>query len=94
MVEVVVPVVRRPTAAPSQFAPSIAPPPEPTLGLIDNSKARARQLLNATADVLRASGAVGDRALLTKLSAAKPISTDERSELLARAHVVISGVGD
>jgi hypothetical protein len=63
------------------------------IGVVDNGKAMAEEIMIGTARAL------GDAADLTvelqkKPSAGKVMTLEKRAELLARAHVVISGVGD
>ena len=69
-------------------------PDKPVLGLIDNAKPRAGDLLAALGRVLQRQGVVGSFFTVRKASASEPINPKERAELLARAHVIVSGVGD
>ena len=69
-------------------------PEQPVLGLIDNSKARAGDLLAALARVLERQGLVASYFTVRKASPSEPINKEQRAELLARAHVIVSGVGD
>ena len=69
-------------------------PERPVLGLIDNNKARAGDLLEALARVLERRGFAASHFMVRKASASDPITKDERAELLARAHIIVSGVGD
>ena len=69
-------------------------PSAPVLGLIDNGKPRAEDLLLAIGRQLQARGLVSSHFVWRKGSAAKPITTEERANMLARAHVIVSGIGD
>ena len=69
-------------------------PPKPVLCLIDNTKARARDLLEAIGRSLVARGVVGSFFLHAKPSPSYPITKEVRSAIVARAHLVVSGVGD
>lgn len=69
-------------------------PEKPVLCLIDNTKARARDLLEAVGRSLVARGVVGSFFLHSKPSPSYPITKAVRAEIAARAHLVVSGVGD
>ena len=69
-------------------------PAAPVLGLIDNTKARAKDLLEAIGKVLVQRGVVGSYFIHSKPSPSYPIGRDVRAELGARAHVIVSGLGD
>ena len=69
-------------------------PAKPVLCLIDNTKARARDLLEAVGRSLVARGVVGSYYLHAKPSPSYPITREVRAEIAARAHLVVSGVGD
>lgn len=69
-------------------------PERPVLGLIDNSKARAGDLLEALARVLERQGFAASHFTIRKASPSDTIDKQQRAELLARAHVIVSGVGD
>lgn len=69
-------------------------PPKPVLGLIDNSKARAADLLNAVALELTRRGLIAGHFMHFKPNAAHTVSPAVRADLKARAHLIISGVGD
>ncbi len=69
-------------------------PANPVLCLIDNTKARARDLLEAVGRGLVAHGVVGSFFLYSKPSPSYPITKEVRAEIAARAHLVVSGVGD
>jgi hypothetical protein len=74
--------------------------PRPDLGgdahliLIENGKARARDLLQLLADELRSRFPISSVEVFSKASAGKPIDPEEAIEMAARAHLVITGVGD
>ena len=69
-------------------------PADAVLGLVDNNKPRARDLLEALGRVLVRRGVVASTFTVTKASASEPVNAEQRAELLARAHVIVSGVGD
>lgn len=71
-----------------------AVPPKAVLGLVDNNKPRARDLLEALGRVLVRRGVAASYFTVTKASASEPVNAEQRAELLARAHVIVSGVGD
>lgn len=62
--------------------------------LIENGKPRARDLMQFVADELRQRHAIASVEVFSKPSAAKPIEALEAKEMAARAHLVITGVGD
>lgn len=66
----------------------------PVIGLVDNGKPRARELLELVAAELHARFGAGEVALLRKPSAAYTITPEQASDMAARAHVVVTGVGD
>jgi hypothetical protein len=69
-------------------------PDKPVVGLIDNSKARARDFLEALGREFVRTGFAGSYFFVTKPNASAPISETVRAELLARAHMIVSGIGD
>jgi hypothetical protein len=69
-------------------------PAAPVLGLIDNTKARARDLLEAIGRALVKRGVVGSYFVHSKPSPSYPITREVRAEIAARAHLIVSGVGD
>lgn len=69
-------------------------PERPTIGLIDNGKPRAKELLELLAAELSSRVGDGEVVLLRKPSAAYPITVSQASDMAARAHLVITGVGD
>ena len=69
-------------------------PPEPVVGLIDNSKTGADAFLDALGRALVRRGAAGSYFMMQKETAAFSITAEERATMLARAHVIVSGIGD
>lgn len=69
-------------------------PAKPVIGLIDNAKARAGDLLDALGRNLVRRGFAASYFVLKKYSPSVAITQEQRAELLARAHVIVSGVGD
>ena len=85
------------TAPPPQtveLAERTALPEHPVIGLVDNGKPHAKELLEALAAELRARVGAGDVILLRKDNVAYSITDDEARDMAARAHVVLTGVGD
>ena len=64
------------------------------LGLIDNGKPRARELLHMLAEELEARLPIASVELISKTSAANPISDEEAAALAARVDLAIAGLGD
>jgi hypothetical protein len=69
-------------------------PDKPVLGLIDNTKTRAADLLNAVGRELTRRGLIASHFVHQKPDAAHSIPPDVRAELMARGHLFVSGVGD
>jgi hypothetical protein len=68
---------------------------QPIIGLVANGKPLARELLEALADEIRARvGRAVELIVIRKPSAAYPITDGEANLLAARAHMVITGLGD
>jgi hypothetical protein len=69
-------------------------PERPVIGLVDNRKPHARELLELLAEELR--GRLGDAEiiLVRKPGAGHPLDPEQASDMAARAHIVITGVGD
>jgi hypothetical protein len=77
------------------LAPRGVLPPRPVIGLIANGKPLARELLEMLADELRTPLHRDiDVQLIEKPSAAYPITAVQADGMAARAHFVITGVGD
>lgn len=81
-------------AEPVSAAPRAAPGDAVVLGLVDNGKPRARELLLAIAEELGARLPLAEVEVVGKLSAGKPLEADAARGLAARARLVITGVGD
>ena len=69
-------------------------PDDATLIIVENGKPRARDLMHYVAEELQRRYPIGSIEVFSKLSAGKPIEPDEAKEMAARAHLVITGVGD
>ncbi len=69
-------------------------PEDAHLILIENGKPRARDLMRYVAEKLSDRYPIATIAVFSKASAAKPIEPEEAKEMAARAHLVITGVGD
>ena len=93
-------IVLRPDEAPSppaavMLAPRRPLPHRPVIGLIANGKPAAPRLLACLArEVATRLGRPVDIELLDKSSAIVPVEDYEAVRMAARAHVVITGVGD
>lgn len=62
--------------------------------LVDNSKPKARALMERIADRIRARLALADVEVHTKPSAGKTLDADVTRMLAARSRLVITGLGD
>ena len=62
--------------------------------LIENGKPRARDLMQMVASRLQQRFPIAEVEVFSKPSAGKPIEAEEAKEMAARAHLVITGVGD
>jgi hypothetical protein len=85
------------TAAPPatvELAPRTALPEHPVIGLVDNRKPHARELLQLLAEELRGRLGGGEVVLVRKAGAGNPMTPEQASDMAARAHLVITGVGD
>lgn len=71
-----------------------APVERPVVGLVSNGKPHAAELLEAVARQLHARLGEGEVELLRKPSAAYAITPEQARDMAARAHVVVTGVGD
>lgn len=92
-------VLRPDTEAPPAATVTLAPrgelPARPVIGLVANGKPLAKEILSVLALELAARlGRDVDLDLVAKPSAAYPIDDDEARLLAARAHLVITGLGD
>ncbi len=81
-------------AASVGYAPRGAVPENAHVILIENGKPRARDLMQFVADELQERYPIATVEIFSKASAGKPIEADEAKEMAARAHLVITGVGD
>jgi hypothetical protein len=84
---------------PPRAALTLAPrgePPEPlVIGLISNGKPLAAELLRALAEELRKRlRREITTEMIRKPSAGSPVTTAQADGMAARAHLVITGVGD
>jgi hypothetical protein len=78
-----------------QLAERAAPPARPTVGLIANGKPLASELLELLAAELGTRlGSDVDTTLLEKPHAGVTISSVQADGMAARAHFVLTGVGD
>lgn len=68
-------------------------PAAPVLGLIDNGKVKARELLGAIGEALKARRAIRDYVIHSK-TPSTTLSDAERDALLGQADIIISGLGD
>ena len=94
-IEYVLPVFPEPKAAvagPRHVWKSL--PSKPVLGLIDNGKTRARDLLVGVARLLEKRGVIDSHFILRKPTAAHTITMEDRVDLRARAHLIVSAIGD
>ena len=85
------------TTAPTttvELAPRGALPAHPVIGLVDNRKPHARELLELLAEELRGRLGGGEVVLVRKPGAGHPLEPEQASDMAARAHMVITGVGD
>jgi hypothetical protein len=94
MIEIVIPQrpVRsagRPTPAPVRVVGPVR-----VLGLLDNSKPGARDVLVATARQMVAHSAADRYSVVRKASSGRPMTSDDETGLLRDADVVITGVSD
>jgi len=69
-------------------------PARPVIGLVDNRKPHARQLLELLAEELRGRIGGADVVLVQKQGAGHPLEPEQAADMAARAHLVITGVGD
>jgi hypothetical protein len=69
-------------------------PAQPVVGLVDNTKTGAAAFLDALGRGLVKRGAARDYFVWKKNSSNHRITPTERAERLARAHVIVSGIGD
>lgn len=95
-IKVILP-VPDPSSAPASNVPAHAwrsLPSKPVVGLVDNGKTGAAELLEAVGRVLVRRGVAASHFVWQKATASYSLTNDERANILARAHVIVSGVGD
>jgi hypothetical protein len=92
-VTVLRPDVEAPPAASVALAPR-RPVERPVIGLVDNGKPHALELLELVARELHARLGEGEVEVIRKKSAAWTITPEQARDMAARAHIVITGVGD
>lgn len=92
-VTVLRPDVEAPPAATVELAPRRSVE-RPVIGLVDNGKPHARELLELVARELHSRLGAGEVELIRKKSAAWTISPEQARDMAARAHLVVTGVGD
>lgn len=85
-----------PVAAPAPLALAPRRPLEAPvrIGLVDNGKPRAKELLRMIAEEIGERLPVGSVELLSKPSAASPITDQEAADLAGRVDLVVAGLGD
>ena len=76
------------------LAPRRELPGSPVIGLVDNRKPHARELLELLAAELGERLGGAEVVLLRKPGAGHPMEPEQASDMAARAHLVITGVGD
>jgi hypothetical protein len=95
-IELILPVPRRQTAAAAKMASHVwrAPPDNPVVGLVDNAKAHTAELFDAIGRRFVSRGVAASYFVWQKRSAGMAMTPNERDNMLARAHVIVSGMGD
>ena len=93
-IEVLNPTYEDPKQDAGFMAPRTQPESPIVIAVIENSKPHAKELLTYLADGLRERLPIGEVLVHSKPTASKPIDRDEAEMLAARAHLVISGLGD
>jgi hypothetical protein len=86
--------VNQPTPTTSTFAPRLTSLQGKRVGLLDNSKSRAGQLLDAVATALHAQYGFADIVRHRKPSASKPVAPEVIEDFARTCDLVIVGVGD
>lgn len=76
------------------MAPRRTPSEPVVIGVIENAKNNAKELLTYLAEGLRDRLPVADIVVHSKSAAGKPIDADAAEMLAARSHLIISGLGD
>ena len=93
-VTVLSPVYEEAQVAPVSMATRQMPTEPVVIGVIDNAKNNAKELLTYVAEGLRDRLPVADIVVHSKSAAGKPIDADAAETLAARSHLIISGLGD
>ena len=94
-IQVHIPCLPESEVVPVSLAPRpVAASADLRLGLVDNGKPRARELLLFLADELKARLPIISTEMISKTSAANPISDDEAQAFAARVDVAVAGLGD
>ncbi|MDE0116382.1 MAG: hypothetical protein OXT07_07160 [bacterium] len=93
-VTVLSPVYEEAHGAEVAMAPRQMPAEPVVIGVIDNAKNNAKELLTYLAEGLRDRLPVADIVVHSKSAAGKPIDADDAEMLAARSHLIISGLGD
>jgi len=88
------PDIEDPPVEPVTLAPRSELPEDARLLLVDNGKAKARDLLLYLAAELKQRLPIGSVEVVSKPSAGAPLEDDQVSELAARSDLVIAGLGD
>jgi hypothetical protein len=77
-----------------ELAPRGPLPEHPVIGLVDNRKPHARALLELLAEELKVRIGDAEVLLVRKPGAGHPLQPEQAADMAARAHLVITGVGD
>lgn len=92
-IEVLVPVPPRATLQPHALSRRSRPGDEVTIGIIENGKTRALDLLELVVAGLAETVAVQD-VMVVSHSASETVDEAAARQMAARAHLVLTGVGD
>ena len=94
-IDVVFPATRSaPPAAAARDHVWRALPDKPVLGLVNNTKSRASDLLQAIGRSMVRRGFVDSFFMISKPNAGVTITQSDRDLLMARAHLIVTGLGD
>lgn len=88
-----VPAVTDPPADPIALAERTVPTGA-RLGLVDNGKPRAGDLLRMLGRELQQELGLGEVVMISKASAAVPLDDEQVADLVARTDLVVAGIGD
>jgi hypothetical protein len=77
-----------------ELAPRGGLPERPVIGIVDNRKPNARQILEILADEIGQRFGDCEIVLMQKQGAGNPMPPEMADDMAARAHLVITGVGD